>query len=151
ALAPLAAVTCCWFILSAALGYKVQGSGTYVDPRVNLGLFLRAVAARLPRLLEHQLGMPFEYARALAPERTNLVYGIGLVYIALVAMAAIIYAPRSRLVRFFALSYLGALVPQCATDTFERLLPLSAFAANGLLIVVGVEMLEGTRRRANAF
>jgi hypothetical protein len=143
-------VTCSWFVLSAVLGYAVRGSGTYVDPRVDLGLFLRTFTVRYPQLIQLQLGISYDYARTLWPAHPYLLFGPGLLYVTVLLVGAAVYIRRSKLVRFFALSCLAALVPQAAVGAFDRLLPLSSFAAHGLVLAVGVEMLTAVGRRATA-
>jgi hypothetical protein len=150
-LLPLAVITTGWIVLSAALGYEVRGSGSYVDPRVDLLSFLRILASRFPQLVQLQLGISYDYSRTLAPTRPGLLFGPAVVYVAVLLVSACIYGKSSRLVRFFALSWLGALVPQCAVGSFDRLLPLSSFAAHGLVVAVLTEVVASVRVRPNAF
>jgi hypothetical protein len=131
-LLPMAAVSAGWLALASALGYAVRGSGVYVDPRVEPGLFARSVLLRFPELLELQLGLPREYGVSLPGASASAALWASHAYLALVSCLALWALLRSPVVAFFALATALSLLPQCAAGSFARLLLLSSFAAHGL-------------------
>jgi len=149
-LLPMATVTALWLAASAALGYGVRGSAVYVDPRHDVGLFLLAVARRLPELMQLQFAIPPEFGATLAPGLGTLAMLASRVYAIAIALCLIVYARRSAPMRFFAFASVAALLPQCAAGTFARLLLLSGFAAHGLMAAIFVEVLASARRGVSA-
>ncbi len=141
-LAPMAAVSAAWIALGSILGYGVHGSGWYVDPRVDPGLFARALLERFPALLELQLAVPREYGTAWP----HAMYASQL-YLALLLVAAAWAMRRSREVAFFLLATLLSLVPQVAAGSLARLLLISSFAAHGLTASVFTTVLRASAPR----
>jgi len=147
-LAPLALLSLSWVTLSALAGYGVHGSGVYLDPRHDPISFMRGVQERMPGLLELQFGIPPEFQQQLGGELQGYVSGACWLYLAVLAGLSASLWRRSAVLRFCACASFIALVPQCAAGSFARLLPLSGFAAHGLMAILVEELLRARSKRA---
>jgi hypothetical protein len=149
-LAPLAVVSLGWLSLSAWLGYGVRGSGIYIDPRQDPLLFVQSVGQRLPALFELQSSLPREFG-ALLPDWAREPAGVlSHAYLLCVVAGTVWLTRREATVRFFAVAWLLALLPQCAAGSFSRLLLLSGFAAHGLLALLLSRVVHGFAQSSHA-
>jgi hypothetical protein len=133
ALLPLAAVNLGWSVLSHKLGYGVEHSGSYADPRAHPLFFLRTAAERLPEVLRAQLTLPMEVSDKLSSASRSAANAICLGLLALTALFAVPLARRRPTARFFLLGMLGSALPICVGGAAPRLLFLTGLGAHGLV------------------
>lgn len=145
AVSPWIAVLVGWRMVYQALGYGAFGSGLYVDPARELGLFLALVPARLPALVLGDLAWPSAegWTIALVPVWT-MVIAVVLVVIAF-AIALGREGLRDRRVWFCVLAYVGALVPCCAVPASDRMVLLAGVPGSGLVALAIVHAFTGRR------
>ncbi len=150
AIASWVAVLVAWRVLYQALGYGAFGSGLYVDPAREPGLFLSLLPARLPALVLGDLAWPSAEGWTMALVPTWMM----LVALALVAGALVIALGRDgladRRVWFCALAYVGALVPCCAVPASDRMVLLAGVPGSGLVALAIVHAFARRRWVARA-
>ncbi len=125
-LLPYVALLLAWRIPYSLFGYGAQDSGLYFDPGREPGLFLQALAVRLPVLLLAQFALPFsdlwDAVPAFAPGAEP--WWLALAAAVLLGLAWLL-APlwrRDRRVRFWGLGALLAAIPVCSGPLDDRLL-----------------------------
>lgn len=148
-LAPLAAVSCSWFAISAAFGYGVRGSALYVDPRFDPTRFLKMAGQRLPDLVRLQFGIPDSALAELPLDNRSLWAIFSHVFVAAALAVGLRVTWRNPATRMFLLATPLALLPACAVGAFERLLYLSGFGAHALLALALVGCIEQLRARTD--
>jgi hypothetical protein len=130
---PFLACVAAYVIWYKLAGYGVSGSGMYIDPATDPGLWLRAAAVRFPTLLAGLLwGWPVDLWVNGGAARATLIAG-GLV---LLPASIVVFAKTVRRHRSIAALAVGgalALLPVTATFPSARLLLLPGLA--GALII----------------
>jgi hypothetical protein len=134
-LALLCAVSIACSTVAMLLGYTTQGSGVYIDPRMQPLHFLRVAIDRFPQIVSLQLGTPTRVfgASFSATTRTRQVeLGVALVWLLVGALAlpAIWKKPG---VRALAIGSLGSALILCPAPPSPRLLFMVGVGAYGVL------------------
>ncbi len=134
ALAPVILVILAWRLCYTAMGYAAHGSGLYIDPGADPLRYLSELSERLPILALGQWAQAPVDVFAFAPEGLRLALQVG----GLLTLAGVGLWLRPALqqraeARFFALSFLLALLPVCATFTMARLLTFASASAAALI------------------
>lgn len=133
ALAPHGLVLVAWAIPYKLAGYGADHSLFYIDPVRRPGVFLLAVADRLPKLGASLLfGPPGEVFGALPPS-TSTTQAVVAFVLAGVVVAGVLRYARSPVSSALLLGAMLAAIPQCATNPDDRLLLLPGFGAFGAL------------------
>lgn len=136
-LLPYIAVVVVWRIVYHALGYGTAGSGVYLDPGSEPGLFLRALPSRAVFLLAGQFFTPWSDFAAMwqfispTAEHKALLFSTVVVLLFVALFAPLVR--RDRLARFFAVGTLVAVVPVCSTFPADRLLWFVGIGGMGLV------------------
>ena len=133
-LVPYGTVVGIWRLWYQHLGYGAWGSGFYVDPVREPGLFAAAALDRAPVLLLGQLGLPPSDLWMQVPVGARPVLWFG--FVACLTLMGGVVVPllrREALARFWALGLLLTILPICATFPSDRLLFFSGLGAMGLV------------------
>lgn len=134
-------------VLGSALGYGVEGSDGYLDPRRDLSTYLAAFPARALALLSAGIGGPAADAIGiydlLWPGLSTVMklFSLALVGIVGYALAPLFFQSQSA--RFFGLALLLALPPACVAYPADRLLTWISVAALGVLAECAMVALRG--------
>ena len=133
-LLPYVGVVAVWRLATQAAGYGAANVGYYIDPGAEPLRFLAALAFRLPILF---LGLfsPINSNLALLgpPGTAAVLFGLGLVAMALVVGLLWPLLRRDTLARFFTLGMFLSFVPSCAAYPGNRMLMWSGLGAMGLV------------------
>jgi hypothetical protein len=152
ALAPYFGITAGWFVASKALGYGVSGSGVYLDPLGDLGLFLRVLPERFAILLFAQLGGPWSEGwnayPAMVPGLEHVVLAAAIVAIGFFGWLVAPVLRRSRSMRFWVAGTLFAIVPSCAAFPADRMLSWASIGGMGMLAELFGAAARGELRHA---
>jgi hypothetical protein len=133
--------------LGSALGYGMEGSDGYLDPRRDLSTYLVAFPARAIALLSAGIGGPAADAIGiydlLWPGLSTMMKLLSLALLGLLgyALAALFFESQSA--RFFGLSLCLALPPACVAFSADRLLTWISVAALGVLAECAMVALRG--------
>ncbi|HKP62278.1 MAG TPA: hypothetical protein VJV78_36345 [Polyangiales bacterium] len=133
ALAPLAAISCAFYWLSASYGYGVHGSGVYIDPRADPLRFALVAFERLPDIVRLQFGLSNLALGGVPPSLVPSAITLTQLFVAVALVIGLRPSWRSGTTRYFALSAVLTLLPHCSIGALERLMYLSGFAAHGLI------------------
>jgi hypothetical protein len=133
ALLPQLLVSLAWLGTSSALGYGIQGSGAYLDPRSHPLAFAEQLAVRLPALLLAQFGVTQELGSLLAPALLTAVHVTTVLLLSIGAVLAIRYWASRPTLRFLLVGCIGSLLPICAVGSIGRLFFVSGFGAHALI------------------
>jgi len=153
-LVPYGVVVVAWKLVYRALGYGAAGSGVYVHPLSEPGLFLARLVDRAPRLALGQLTpIPSDLGVILPQAVSWGLAGLGLGAVCLlVGLAWPLLRARPE-ARFLALGSVLSLVPVSATFTSDRNLTFVGIGACGLVAMVllaGVDASPARRWRRAA-
>jgi hypothetical protein len=135
ALAPYVAVVLVWRIVYAHAGYGVAGSGVYLDPGSQAGLFLHDAATRVPFLLAGQFSILWSDLASFYP----VVGMVGpMMLVATIALGATGFAAarilvRDPVARFFGTGAVLAAIPVASTFPADRLLGFIGIGGAGLV------------------
>ncbi|MGC6509780.1 MAG: hypothetical protein ACON4U_15255, partial [Myxococcota bacterium] len=133
-LVPYAIVVVSWRLVYKAMGYGADGLTMYADPITSPTLFIEKVLNNIPLLLVNQwYKFPVETVFGLPQSLRAVPAVIG--FISLIPLA-VMFAPvirKHKVLQFWALSMVIALIPVCAVFPMERLLLFSGVGAIGLL------------------
>lgn len=152
-LVPCGLVGAGWFLLYQTLHCGARESGMYLDPTQDLVAFIGGFLRRAPVYLATSFG--FSSVNGLTFSRPVVQQGIVISALCGVAGIGAILLPvvrRDRLMQFFALCMLLAVVPLCAGLASDRLLMIFNIPASGLaarfiqLVWNGVPQLPAARR-----
>ncbi len=154
-LLPYAALAIVWKLTYSHFGYGSFGSGAYIDPAAEAGKFLPTAALRLPALLAAQFfGVPALLYNFMESPFARITYSLVAVLAVLLFGFALraMQLHREKIVQFFAVAMVLALIPVCATAPDDRLLTFAGFGGAGLLSAFICEVMrrlratgEGTR------
>lgn len=159
ALVPYVIVVLVWRVIYTRLGYGVGGSGVYLDPGSQAGLFIHDAFTRVPFLLAGQFSLLWSDLASFYP-----VAGIVLpmLLIALTALGTTTFAAarilvRDPVARFFATGAVFAAIPVASTFPADRLLGFVGLGGAGLVAQIFAAALrdrsllgDGTLRRGLA-
>lgn len=147
ALLPLVLVVAGWQAVYRGLGYGIYGSGLYLDPGDDLGLFLSALPHRLPAVLRDQFVLPAMVMDALGTQQRDLANGVAAALALLLVVALVPLLRRRPTMAFWLCGACLSAVPICGIGATPRLLFITAIGAFGLLAELGVCALEAWRVR----
>jgi hypothetical protein len=133
--------------LGSVLGYGMEGSDGYLDPRRDLATYLAAFPARALALLSAGIGGPAADAIGiydlLWPGLSTLMKLVSLALLGLVGYALAPLFFQSQSARFFGLALCLALPPACVAFPADRLLTWISVAALGVLAECAMVALRG--------
>lgn len=133
---PLAAVSCCWFVLARVLGYGTRGGELYVDPRTAPWLFVQMAVQRFPDLLRAQFALPQPLERELVGQAQAVVIALSCALIVALALLVLPILRRDPVARMFALGFFGSAILACAASVDPRMLLLVGLGAHALVAQV---------------
>ena len=134
ALLPYFVATVAWRLAYNWMGFGAAGSSLYIDPVAEPVVFLRVLPERIPLLLLGTFGIPPAEAAFFVSHQLAALVAVGSASFAVflgVAVWAIIRFQR--VVRFWMVGTLFALVPACAALPHNRLLYFPSLGAIGVL------------------
>ena len=145
-LVPYGMVVGLWGLIYHAYECGAYGSGFYIDPLREPGLFLEAILGRVPRLILGQWAWPPASLSVMVGEGWVFVIWVwGLIFSFLLIFMLYPILRRDRTARFFGVGALLALIPICATFPHERLLFFVGLGSMGLL----AQFIQAVRQRAD--
>ncbi len=130
---PCALIGVIWWIVYKELNYGVFGSGWYLDPFADIGLFIRAIAHRAPMLLAWQWLVPSNLEWALSPLAAKGLWLATMGALVIIALLLVPLLRRDSLARFWALGMVLSLLPACIAYPSARLLSFVGIGGIGLL------------------
>ncbi|HEY4181955.1 MAG TPA: hypothetical protein VGM90_34160 [Kofleriaceae bacterium] len=138
ALAPYVVVVLAWRALYAHLGYGVGGSGVYLDPGSQAGLFLHDAVTRVPFLLAGQFSLLWSDLASFYPVVGTVIPMLLIAGLALgsTAFAAARILVRDPVARFFATGAVLSAIPVASTFPADRLLGFIGLGGAGLVAQV---------------
>ena len=136
-LAPAAAVVVGWRIAYRVLGYGAAGMDLYIDPLAEPGRYLRAVAERLPLLLQGQLTPVTADLAPFLPKGAAPLAAVAATFTVVVILLVLWrLLRRDRRAAFWASSMVLSALPVCATFASDRVLFVTGIGAMGLVAQV---------------
>ncbi len=143
ALAPLASLIILWRIVYRWLGYGASGSGFYIDPLGDPLQFIRVAPERLLQLLADQLGGAPAGIGMLGGRDFELAFIAIAGVVVAISIAAIAPLWRSdRVLRFWAIGALLAVIPMCATVPNGRLMVVAGLGVCGVVARYIANLIE---------
>jgi hypothetical protein len=135
-MAPYVAVVLGWYALWSALGYGIDGTGSYTDPVRHPGAFVLEALQRLPMLAHSALGaLPADLWEVFFVRRglTWVIVLAGVVFSALAIYAFARLVRADRIARFWAVGFALSLATVCSAQPTDRQL-LIVTAAGAALV-----------------
>jgi hypothetical protein len=132
--APYLLITVVWRVLYTRAGYGGSGSGLYIDPGHEPGLYLIKLLERAPVLLLGQfLAPPGEIYAFASPFWSRVILACAWLFTIALLVALWAILRRKRTAWFWLLGALGSLVPAASTYPHDRQLLFTSFGAMALL------------------
>ena len=149
ALVPSLAVAVGWWGMYRLAGYGASGSGVYIDPASDPVRFASAVARRGPVMLNGLLAIPpADIHILLSQPLVVALWGVSLVVIVLIGIAALRLVRTDARLRFAVWGMLLSLVPPCATFASDRLMMFAGLGGSVLIAQLIVSASRTVRNRA---
>lgn len=137
ALIPYGALVVVWHGAYERLGYGAVGSGMYLDPGTETGLYVQELVRRFPVLMLAQFGgIPSPFFIFIPESMAWLAWtyvGVAVAFIAVMLYLAAPVLARNATSRFWLLGTALAALPVCATFPMDRLLLFVSVGAMGLV------------------
>lgn len=133
-LIPYGIVIVPWRIVYQQMEYGATGSGMYLDPVRETGLFLNALVHRMPVLLNSQMFYPPATISLWAPPHIQALHAI--ISIQVLLFIAWVFLPmlrHSNSARVWMVGMIIAVLPVCATFPMDRLLFFVGIGGMGLV------------------
>lgn len=136
ALAPYVAVAIAWFAVYRALGYGVNGTGSYTDPFAHPIVYAVQMLQRIPILVHSELGaLPADLWEVYFGRQglTWVMVTAGVVFIAVLVYAFARLVRRDPVARFWAVGFALSLCLVCGPHPTDRHLLVVGIAGSALV------------------
>lgn len=150
-LLPYGLVIIPWRMVYQDMGYGATGSGMYLDPVRETGLFVAALIQRLPLLLNAQMFYPPSALTVWAGPTLLTIHVVFAIQMLLFMLW--VFFPmlkRSPVARMWMLGMIIAVLPVCATFPMDRLLFFAGIGGMGLIAQFLGGMAEATEDQMRA-
>jgi hypothetical protein len=135
-LAPYVGVVIAWYAVHRALGYGVDGTGSYTDPAAHPMTFVLQALQRVPILVHSELGaLPADLWEVYFVRHglTWVMVAAGTAFIVFLGYAFARLLRADRVARFWALGFVLALGFECAPHPTDRHLFIVGVAGSALV------------------
>ena len=136
ALAPYAGVAVAWYAAYRALGYGVDGTGSYTDPFAHPVIYAVQALQRIPILVHSELGvLPADLWEAYFVRQglTWVMVLAGVAFLAIVVYAFAQLVRTDRVARFWAVGFVLSLGLVCGPHPTDRHLLVVGVAGSALI------------------
>lgn len=157
---PYATIVLIWRIVYRYYGFGIYGSGIYVDPLAEPGLFLQKLLAHLPVLLFGFFGGPNAVVYSFCPPVWRVIHWMAAV-LAVVCLGWVMWPMlrRNNVAQFAATGMVLSTVPFCATLPDNRLMFFGSLGGMALIgafihswsVSSSAFFISPIRRKAAAF
>jgi hypothetical protein len=135
-LAPYVGVALAWFAVHRALGYGVDGTGSYTDPLAHPLVYAAQAVQRIPILVHSELGpLPADLWEVYFVRQglAWVMVAAGVVFVAIVGRAFVRLVRADRVARFWAVGFGLSLALVCGPHPTDRHLLVVGVAGSALV------------------